>query len=138
MGGVDLLAGLGRVQPITGWSSDRFGRKKMFLVMLTVFTGASVACAASPNLGFLVFFRAVQGLGGGALMPLGMAIAMDLFPRERHGFVLATWGHGGPGRPRPRADDRRLVSHLRELALAIPHQRPDRRGGHHRRDLAHT
>jgi EmrB/QacA subfamily drug resistance transporter len=86
------LLALAASQPITGWSSDRFGRKKMFLIMLTVFTGASVACAASPNLGFLVFFRALQGFGGGALMPLGMAIAMDLFPRERHGFVLATWG----------------------------------------------
>lgn len=86
------LLALAVSQPITGWLSDRFGRKMTFLVMLAVFTGASVACAASPNLGFLVFFRAVQGLGGGALMPLGMAVALDLFARQRHGFVMATWG----------------------------------------------
>jgi EmrB/QacA subfamily drug resistance transporter len=86
------LLGLAASQPMTGWSSDRFGRKAVFLTALGVFTGASVACAASPNLGFLVFFRAVQGLGGGALLPVGMAIGLDLFPRERHGHAMAMWG----------------------------------------------
>jgi EmrB/QacA subfamily drug resistance transporter len=86
------LLALAASQPITGWLSDRFGRKAMFLLALTVFTAASLACAAAPNLGLLVFFRAVQGFGGGALMPLGMAVALDLFPRHRHGFVIAMWG----------------------------------------------
>jgi MFS family permease len=86
------LLALAASLPITGWLSDRFGRKATFLVALGVFTGASLACASSPNLGFLVFFRAVQGLGGGALMPVGMAIALGLFPRERHGFAMAMWG----------------------------------------------
>jgi EmrB/QacA subfamily drug resistance transporter len=86
------LLALAASQPITGWLSDRFGRKAMFTLALAVFTVASIACAASPSLGFLVFFRAVQGLGGGALMPLGMAVALDLFPRHRHGSVMAIWG----------------------------------------------
>jgi len=103
--GVDLHAGSGvewvvtsyllalaASQPVTGWASDRFGRRAMFLTALAVFTSASIACAASPNLGLLVFFRAVQGFGGGALMPVGMAIALDLFPTERHGRALAIWG----------------------------------------------
>ncbi len=86
------LLAVAAAQPIAGWLSDRFGRRAMFLVMLAVFTGASAACAASPSLGFLVFFRAIQGLGGGGLVVLGLAIALDLFPRRRHGFVAATWG----------------------------------------------
>jgi len=103
--GVDLHAGSGvewvvtsyllalaAAQPMTGWLADRFGRRVMFLVALALFTGASIACAASPNLGFLVLFRTLQGLGGGGLMPVGMAIALDLFPRERHGRSMAIWG----------------------------------------------
>ena len=103
--GVDLHAGSGvewvvtsyllalaASQPVTGWLSDRFGRRAMFLTALAVFTGASIACAAAPNLGLLVFFRAVQGFGGGALMPVGMAIAFELFPAERHGRAMAIWG----------------------------------------------
>jgi EmrB/QacA subfamily drug resistance transporter len=86
------LLALVAAQPISGWLSDRYGRKAMFLTGLAVFTAASVACAASPNLGFLVFFRGIQGLGGGALVPLGMAVALDLFPRQRHGFIMAMWG----------------------------------------------
>jgi EmrB/QacA subfamily drug resistance transporter len=103
--GVDLHAGSGvewvvtsyllalaAAQPVTGWLADRFGRKAMFLTALALFTGASIACAASPSLGVLVLFRTLQGLGGGALMPVGMAIALDLFPRERHGRAMAVWG----------------------------------------------
>jgi EmrB/QacA subfamily drug resistance transporter len=86
------LLALAASQPMTGWLADRFGRKAMFLTALAFFTGASIACAASPNLGFLVLFRTVQGLGGGALMPVGMAIALDLFPKERHGRAMAIWG----------------------------------------------
>jgi len=86
------LLALAASQPLTGWLADRFGRRAMFLTALAVFTGASIACAASPNIGFLVAFRAVQGFGGGALMPVGMAITLDLFPVERHGRSMAIWG----------------------------------------------
>src|ERR1700686_826152 len=66
--GVDLHAGSGvewvvtsyllalaASQPLTGWLSDRFGRRATFLTALAIFTAASIACAASPNLGVLVF-----------------------------------------------------------------------------------
>jgi EmrB/QacA subfamily drug resistance transporter len=79
-------------QPATGWLSDRFGRKPIFLGSLAAFTFASALCAFAPTLGWLVFFRVLQGLGGGALMPVGMTMVLELFPRERHGRAVSIWG----------------------------------------------
>lgn len=79
-------------QPATAWVSDRFGRRPVFLGSLALFTLASVACAFAPTLPFLVGARVAQGLGGGALMPVGMAMVLELFPRDRHGRTIATWG----------------------------------------------
>ena len=79
-------------QPITGWLADRIGRKATFMLSLAAFTGASMACAAAPNLGALIGFRVVQGLGGGALVPVGMTMVLELFPKERHGRAIAVWG----------------------------------------------
>jgi DHA2 family multidrug resistance protein len=76
-------------QPATGWLANRFGRKRIFLLSLAAFTAASVACAASPTLGVLVIARIVQGLGGGAVIPVGMAIVLGLFLKERHGRAVA-------------------------------------------------
>lgn len=79
-------------QPATGWLADRFGRKPMFLLALTWFTVASVLCALAPNLLTLVLFRALQGLGGGAIMPIGMAMGLSFFPAENKGRAMAIWG----------------------------------------------
>ena len=79
-------------QPATGWAADRFGRKRIFLLSLAAFTIASMLCALAPNLTMLVFFRVLQGLGGGALAPVGMAIVIELFPAERRGRAMSTWG----------------------------------------------
>ena len=69
-------------QPATGWLSDRFGRKQIFLGSVFVFTVASALCAFAPTLGWLIVFRVLQGLGGGALIPIGMAMALGMFPRD--------------------------------------------------------
>lgn len=79
-------------QPATGWLADRFGRKQVFLASVLAFTIASGLCAMAPTLGWLVAFRVLQGLGGGAMMPVGMAIVLGLFPKERHGRALSVWG----------------------------------------------
>lgn len=73
--------------PLYGHLGDRFGRKRMLLVALAVFTVASAACAAAPTLLTLIVARAVQGLGGGGLMTLAQAlIGENVPPRDRGRF----------------------------------------------------
>jgi EmrB/QacA subfamily drug resistance transporter len=79
-------------QPATGWLADRFGRKRVFLVSLVCFTMASALCGLAPTLGLLIAARVLQGLGGGALIPLGMAMALEFFPVDKRGRAMATWG----------------------------------------------
>lgn len=72
------------VIPIAGYLGNRFGMKKNFLFFLGVFTLGSLMCALSKNETELIAFRILQGLGGGALFPLGQAIAVEVFPvKER-------------------------------------------------------
>lgn len=73
--------------PLYGYLGDRFGRRRVLLGALGVFTLASLACAAAPNFLWLVIFRALQGLGGGGLMTLAQAmIGEHVAPRERGRF----------------------------------------------------
>src|SRR5262249_20551199 len=74
------------VIPLAGYLGDRFGARRVVLAFLALFTAPSVACGLSPSLGALLAARTLQGVGGGALFPLGMAIALREFPLgERDG-----------------------------------------------------
>ena len=82
--------------PIYGKLSDLFGRKPIFLFGVVVFLIGSALSGASQNMNQLIAFRALQGFGAGALMPIAIAIVADLFtPRERgkwQGLTGAVWG----------------------------------------------
>jgi DHA2 family multidrug resistance protein len=80
------------VMPISGWLSNRFGRKRFFLTCITGFTIASLLCGLSPNLASLIGLRAVQGAAGGGLQPSGQAILADSFPAEKRGMASAIYG----------------------------------------------
>jgi DHA2 family multidrug resistance protein len=86
------LLAVGLAQPPTGWLADRFGRKRLFIASLALFGVGSLLAALSPNLQLLVASRVVQGLGGGALAPVGMAMIYELFPADRRGTALGIWG----------------------------------------------
>jgi EmrB/QacA subfamily drug resistance transporter len=86
-----LLAVVG-VQPATAWLADRLGHKRLYLGCLSGFALGSVLCAVAPTMEALLAARFVQGAGGGALMPLGMAMVLDVFPPHRRGFVLGIRG----------------------------------------------
>src|SRR6187402_1243153 len=68
--------------PMTGYISDRFGRKRLFLWSVVGFTLASMLCGAAQNLPQIVAFRLLQGIFGAALVPLSQAILLDTYPKE--------------------------------------------------------
>jgi EmrB/QacA subfamily drug resistance transporter len=71
---------------------DRFGRRRMFVTGIGVFTLASAAAALAPSMDALIAARAVQGLGGALVLPLTLTILSDAFPAERRGVALGIWG----------------------------------------------
>ncbi|MCZ2805363.1 MDR family MFS transporter [Modestobacter sp. VKM Ac-2983] len=76
------------VMPVYGKFGDLFGRRTLFLVAIGLFTAASLGAALAPDFGWLVFWRGVQGLGGGGLMILSQAIIADIVPaRERAKYM---------------------------------------------------
>ena len=75
--------------PISSWISDRFGARRVFRIAMAVFTLASLACGAAPSLGYLVAFRAVQGLGGAMMVPVGRIILLRSIPKAELVSALA-------------------------------------------------
>ena len=71
---------------------DLIGRRWMYVLGLVVFTAASAACALAPNIGVLIACRAVEGVGAGIIMPLGLTLLTSAFPVERRGAVIGIWG----------------------------------------------
>ena len=71
---------------------DRFGRRRMFVLGLGIFTLASAAAALAPNIEFLIAARALQGLGGAIVTPLTLTILSAAVSAERRGLVLGAWG----------------------------------------------
>jgi EmrB/QacA subfamily drug resistance transporter len=70
---------------------DRFGRKRMFLVGLAVFTAASAAAALAPSTGLLVAARAIQGAGAAMVTPLTLTLLAEAFPSEKRGLAIGVW-----------------------------------------------
>jgi DHA2 family multidrug resistance protein len=77
--------------PLTGWLSDRFGRKAVFLFSVAGFTITSGLCGAAQTLGQIVAFRFFQGIAGAALIPLAQSTLLDINPPERYGQAMATF-----------------------------------------------
>ncbi|HSX19968.1 MAG TPA: DHA2 family efflux MFS transporter permease subunit, partial [Gammaproteobacteria bacterium] len=80
--------------PLTGYISDKIGRKKYLLGSMIGFTIASMFCGLSQNLSELVAFRLLQGVFGASLVPLSQAILAHTYPPEERGRAMAIWGMG--------------------------------------------
>ena len=82
------------VLPLSGWLSTLFGRKRLFMICVTIFIGSSLMCGLAPTLGTLVVFRILQGAGGGSLQPLAQAILAESFPPAKRGMAMAIYAMG--------------------------------------------
>ncbi len=83
---------LAAVIPMSGWASDRFGTKRLYMLALALFALGSALCATANSIGVLIVFRTLQGLGGGMLMPVGMTIMTRAAGPERIGRLMSVLG----------------------------------------------
>jgi DHA2 family multidrug resistance protein len=80
------------VLPLSGWLSTRFGRKRFYMTCVAIFTLSSLLCGIAPTLPLLIFFRVVQGAGGGGLQPSEQSILADTFSAKKRGMAFAIYG----------------------------------------------
>ena len=82
------------IMPMSDWLSRLFGRKRYLIFSVALFTTSSVLCGLSWSLNSLIIFRVLQGVGGGALVPLSQAILFETFSEEERGKAMAIFGVG--------------------------------------------
>lgn len=80
------------VMPVTGWLSNTFGRKRLYLTCIAGFSVSSFLCGLAPNLETLVLLRALQGAAGGGLQPSAQAIMSDSFPPSKRAMAMSLYG----------------------------------------------
>jgi len=82
------------VLPMAGWLGNFFGRRRLLLLCIALFTVASVLCGVAESLGFLIVARVLQGVGGGAMVPIAQAILLESFPVAKRGAAMAVFSMG--------------------------------------------
>jgi DHA2 family multidrug resistance protein len=82
------------VLPMTGWLGNYFGRKRVLLTCITLFTFASVLCGLAWSLPTLILARIFQGIGGGAMVPIAQSIMLESFPPQKRGLAMAVFAQG--------------------------------------------
>jgi len=80
------------IVPVSGWLLSVVGRKRFYMICVALFTASSLLCGLAPTLGTLIFFRVLQGLGGGGMVPSEQAILADTFPAEKRAQAFALYG----------------------------------------------
>jgi len=80
--------------PATNWIARRIGRKRLMMISILLFTGASMLCGMAITMPMLIVARILQGVGGGGMQPLAQSILLESFPREQHGKAMAVYGMG--------------------------------------------
>jgi DHA2 family multidrug resistance protein len=88
------LVSNGIMLPASGWLARRIGRKRLLMLSILSFTGASMLCGMALNMPMLIVARILQGAGGGGMQPLAQSILLESFPPEKHGKAMAAYGVG--------------------------------------------
>lgn len=86
------LVSSGILMPLTGYFTDKLGRKKYLLISIAGFVAASMLCGLAANLTEMVIFRLLQGVAGAALVPLAQATLVAIYPKEKQGYAMAIFG----------------------------------------------
>ena len=86
------MLALAVIMPATGFLSDTFGTKRLFLITMALFTGGSLLCGLAWNNSSLVAFRVIQGLGGGMMSPLGMTMLFKTVPPSERNTIMGIYG----------------------------------------------
>ena len=121
------LLALATVIPLTGWMTERFGSKRIWMVSVTLFGLGSALCGLAWSAESLIVFRVLQGFGGGMIMPTGMALLAQTAGVGRVGRVMSVVGVPMLLGPDPRPGDRRRDRRLGLVAVDLLRQRADRR-----------
>jgi DHA2 family multidrug resistance protein len=79
------------VIPLSAWFMTTIGRKRFYMSCVALFTLSSLACGLAPSLGWLIFFRVLQGIGGGGLAPCEQAILVDTFPAAQRASAFSVY-----------------------------------------------
>src|ERR1700749_4316315 len=79
------------LRPTGAAPGDRFGRRRMFVIGIGIFTLASASAALAPSTGALIAARAVQGAGAAIVTPLTLTLLSEAFPPERRGLAIRAW-----------------------------------------------
>src|SRR5579872_3807038 len=113
------------VLPLSAWLSRVFGRKNCYMACVALFTLSSLMCGLAPSLGLLIFFRVLQGVGGGGLAPVEQAILVDTFPASKRAAAFALYSMAivtapAIGPPRGRLDHGQFL-----LAVGLLYQCAD-------------
>ena len=85
------MLAIAAILPAAAWLANKFGYKKIYILSIAVFTFGSFMCGNSTTIGELVFWRVIEGLGSGSIMPIGMAIITNAFPPNQRGLALGFW-----------------------------------------------
>lgn len=87
-----FMVAMGMSMPLTGYMSDKFGKKQVYIAGLLLFVTGSILGSFSWDISAMIASRAIQGVGGGMIMPLSMVLIFDAFPREERGLATGVWG----------------------------------------------
>lgn len=87
-----FMVSMGMAMPLTGYLSEKVGKKNLFMFGLGLFVIGSLFGSMAWSLGSIIFFRAVQGIAGGVMIPLAMALIFEVFPRNERGAAMGVYG----------------------------------------------
>lgn len=87
-----FMVSMGMTMPVTGYLGDRFGKKRIYMIGLALFMVGSLSGALSPSLPLIIISRAIQGIAGGLMMPIAMALIFNSFPKDERGLAMGLYG----------------------------------------------